>query len=201
MLCLGVDTTGRYCSAALVDGEKILARASQEIGVGHAETLGPMVRDLLTHAKIPVSQIQKIAVCVGPGSFTGLRVGLSFAKGLALPHNIPLVGISALEIWAKAFDPEGARSIISAADVKRGQILYQNWFSGDCADAPALLEYQTAEDIFTHMPKTGGWTDGSTYVCPEILAWLGAEKNSQDHPAVPLYHRPPDAKLPGGKTL
>ena len=135
-----------------------------------------MVQDLLTRAKIPVSQIEKITVCVGPGSFTGLRVGLSFAKGLALPHNIPLVGISALEIWAKAFDPEGARSIISAADVKRGQILYQNWVSGDCSDAPALLEYETAESVFAHMPKTGGWIDGSAYVCPEILAWLGAGK-------------------------
>ena len=201
MLCLGIDTTGRYCSAALIDGEKILARASQEIGVGHAEVLGPMVQDLLARAKTPISQVGKIAVCVGPGSFTGLRVGLSFAKGLALPHNIPLVGISALEIWAKTFDPEGARSIIAAADVKRGQILYQNWVGGACADAPALLEYETAESVFAHMPKTGGWVSGSTYVCPEILAWVGTEKNSQDHPAVPLYHRPPDAKLPGGKTL
>lgn len=201
MLCLGLDTTGQYCSAALVDGETVLARASQKIGTGHAEILGPMVQTLLIQAKTSVKQIDKIAVCVGPGSFTGLRVGLSFAKGLALPHNIPLVGISALEVWAKARDPEGALSIISAADVKRGQILYQNWVSGISENAPALLEYQAAETVFKPMVKTGGWISGSTYVCPEILAWLGMEKNSRDHPAEPLYHRPPDAKLPGGKSL
>lgn len=201
MLCLGLDTTGQYCSAALVDGETVLARVSQKIGTGHAEILGPMVQTLLIQAKISVNQIDKIAVCVGPGSFTGLRVGLSFAKGLALPHNIPLVGISALEVWAKARDPEGALSIISAADVKRGQILYQNWVSGISENAPALLEYQTAETVFKPMVKTGGWISGSTYVCPEILAWLGMEKSPCDHPAEPLYHRPPDAKLPGGKSL
>ncbi len=179
----------------------MLARASQKIGFGHAEVLGPLVQDLMTKAGIKAKQIDKIAVCVGPGSFTGLRVGLSFAKGLALPHDIPLVGISALEVWAKTDDPEGQKSIISAADVKRGQIFYQNWISGIADDAPALLEYETANTVFSNMPKTGGWVNTSTYVSPEILAWIGMEKNSHDDPAVPLYHRPPDAKLPGGKTL
>lgn len=160
-----------------------------------------MVAGLLKQAQISASNIEKISVCVGPGSFTGLRVGLSFAKGLALPRNIPVVGISALEIWAKAYDPEGVVSLLSAADVKRGQIFYQNWRAGIADDAPALLDYETAKVLFRTMPKTGGWPSGSSYVCPEILAWIGLEKDIQTHPAEPLYHRPPDAKLPGGKTL
>ena len=201
MICLSIDTTGRFCSAALIDGEKILARASENIDTGHAEILGPMVQALLASADIAPAQVGKIAVCTGPGSFTGLRVGLSFAKGFALPHSIPVVGISALEVWARAHDPEGKLSLISAADVRRGQVFYQNWISGQCADAPALLEYEQAKTAFAAMAKTGGWTDGSTYVSPEILAWLGQEKSPNTHPASPLYHRPPDAKLPGGKTL
>jgi len=201
LICLSIDTTGRFCSAALIDGEKILARACEDIGTGHAEILGPMVKALLSIADVTPSQIKKIAVCTGPGSFTGLRVGLSFAKGFALPHSIDVVGISALEVWARAFDPEGKLSIISAADVRRGQVFYQNWVGGHCADAPALLEYEQAETVFAALPKTGGWTDGSTYVSPEILAWLGLEKTPKTNPATPLYHRPPNAKLPGGKTL
>ncbi len=169
--------------------------------MGHAEALGPMVAGLLECAEILPPDITKISVCVGPGSFTGLRVGLSFAKGFALPHNIPVVGISALEIWAKTYDPEGALSLISAADVKRGQIFYQNWRGGIADDAPALLDYETATTLFHTIPKTGGWISGSSYVCPEILAWIGLEKDIHTHPAEALYHRPPDAKLPGGKTL
>ena len=160
-----------------------------------------MVQGLFARANISTNQIGKIAICVGPGSFTGLRIGLSFAKGLALPHKIPVIGMSALEVWAKSYDPEGTQSIISAADVKRGQIFYQNWRSGKAEDAPALLGYDTAKTIFKTTPKTGGWSSGSTYVSPEILAWLGMDLSRKTHPPAPLYHRPPDAKLPGGKTL
>ena len=160
-----------------------------------------MVQSLLEKSGVRPKQIDKVAVCTGPGSFTGLRVGLSFAKGFALPHNIQIVGISALEVWAKAFDPRGTRSIISAADVRRGQVFYQNWVGGHTQNAPALLEYGQAKIIFNAMPKTGGWVSGSTYVSPEILAWLGMEKTPEECPAEPLYHRPPDAKLPGGKTI
>ncbi len=160
-----------------------------------------MVQGLLVKSNVRPAQIAKVAVCIGPGSFTGLRVGLSFAKGFALPHNIQIVGISALEVWAKAFDPKGERSVLSAADVRRGQVFYQNWVAGHADNAPALLDYGQAGTVFNAMPKTGGWVSGSTYVNPEILAWLGMEKTAEECPAEPLYHRPPDAKLPGGKTI
>lgn len=202
---LGIDTTAEWCSAALVDDAKILSLRSQKIGRGHAELLADMVQDVLTGAGVTPNDIDKISVCVGPGSFTGLRVGLSFAKGLALPHNIPVVGLSALEIWAASSDPEHNKALCAAADVKRGQILTQMYKNGQALHGPKL----SSADALSNLPKVivGGGAkllgaaSASAYICPAILAWLGLEASPTDHPAEPLYHRPPDAKLPGGKAV
>ena len=104
MRILGLDTTGAQCSVALVDAAKVLAYKSEKIGRGHAERLAPMVAEVLSDAQIDISEIDQIAVCTGPGSFTGLRVALAFAKGLALPRSIPVIGISALEVHAARHD-------------------------------------------------------------------------------------------------
>lgn len=205
-LCLGLDTTGEWCSVALVDDAKILALRRQKIGRGHGEMLAGMVQDVLSAAKNLPAHIDKISVCVGPGSFTGLRVGLSFAKGFALPHNIPIVGLSALKIWAASADPDLDKTVIAIADVRRGQILSQIFKNGQPRHQPKL---SSVDNLKKNIPETivGGGVGllgaavGNTYVCPAILAWLGIEATPDTHPAEPLYHRPPDAKLPGGKTL
>jgi len=204
-LTLGIDTTAQWCSAALVDDAKILSFRAQKIGRGHAELLADMVQDVLADAGVKPADIDKISVCVGPGSFTGLRVGLSFAKGFALPHNIPIVGLSALEVWAAMADPEQNQTLCAVADVKRGQILSQIYKQGQAAHAPKLSEV----NMLTKLPKTSvgggakllGAEVASTYICPAILAWLGMRATPETHAAEPLYHRPPDAKLPGGRTL
>lgn len=164
-----------------------------------------MVQDVLASANIKPADIDKISVCVGPGSFTGLRVGLSFAKGFALPHNIPIVGLSALEVWAMMADPDMDKTVLAIADVRRGQILSQGFKNGYATGAPKL----SATDDLRNIPKiiVGGGANllgvegTGTYVCPATLAWLGSEVDPDTHPAEPLYHRPADAKLPGGKTL
>lgn len=204
-LCLGIDTTAQWCSVALVDDAKILGFRAQKIGRGHAELLADMVQEILAGAGVKPADINKISVCAGPGSFTGLRVGLSFAKGFALPHNISIVGLSALEVWAAMADPEQNKTLCSVADVKRGQILSQMFKNGQALHKPKLSN----ADALTKLPKiiVGGGAKllgaqaASNYVCPATLAWLGMQATPDTHPAEPLYHRPPDAKLPGGKTL
>jgi len=204
-ICLGIDTTGQWCSVALVDDANILAMDTQKIGRGHAEMLAGMVQEVLAKAGIKPIDINKISVCVGPGSFTGLRVGLSFAKGFALPHNIPIVGLSALRIWAASADPDQNKTVLAIADVRRGQVLSQKFKNGHASAKPKL----SAADELKTIPKiiVGGGAGllgeeaGSTYVCPATLAWLGSTATPKTHPAEPLYHRPPDAKLPGGKSL
>ena len=146
---LGIDTTAEWCSAALVDDAKILSLRSQKIGRGHAELLADMVQDVLTGAGVTLNDIDKISVCVGPGSFTGLRVGLSFAKGFALPHNIPIVGLSALEVWAAMADPEQNKKLCSVADVKRSQILSQMFKQGQALHDPKL----SSADALSNLPN------------------------------------------------
>ena len=87
MLTLGLDTTGKACSAALVDEGRIIAHASEPIGRGHAERLAPLVKDMIYKAGRNVSDISRVGVCTGPGSFTGQRVALSFAKGEPVSTN------------------------------------------------------------------------------------------------------------------
>jgi len=205
LLCLGLDTTGAYCSAALVDDARILGIKSEKIGRGHAEVLAPIVADLLADAAITPKQIDKITVCTGPGSFTGLRVGLSLAKGFALPRKLPVIGLSALEVWAACADPAQTKTILSVADVKRGQIFWQVYKNGKPESAPALSESESFKPTTDNIVGSGahllGGPPQSDYICSARLAWCGLEKSTHTHPAIPLYHRPPDAKLPGGKSL
>jgi len=205
LICLGLDTTGEWCSVALVDEAKILAIRTQKIGRGHAEILADMVQDVLAKANLKPAHINKISVCIGPGSFTGLRVGLSFAKGFALPHTIPIVGLSALHIWAAKADPDMKKTVLAVADVKRGQILSQVFTNGKPIEKPKLSVANemktTAKNIVGGGANLLGADADNTYICPAILAWLGMGAIPDTHPAEPLYHRPPDAKLPGGRSL
>ncbi|WP_017932331.1 tRNA (adenosine(37)-N6)-threonylcarbamoyltransferase complex dimerization subunit type 1 TsaB [Robiginitomaculum antarcticum] len=208
MRVLALDTTGRDCSAALTDGGDVLGARRETIGRGHAERLGPQVKDLLAEAGMSVSDIDRIAVCTGPGSFTGLRVALAFAKGLALPHSIPVLGISGLWVRAAMADPEGKSTVLTAQGVRRGEIFWQIFKQGRPIGKPILsgaAQAKTALDqnmILTgSAAKLFGGPDEEDYVDPVILARLGALARPEDYPATPLYHRPPDAKLPGGISL
>ncbi len=210
MICLGIDTTGPWCSVALVDEARILGLRRHNPGPagnkkGHGEILADMVRDILQAAHMRPSGLDKIAVCSGPGSFTGPRIGLAFAKGLALPHKIPLVGLSALHVWAANADPEQSKTVLSVADIKRGQVCVQVFKNGVAAHRPKTLENDAINLQAEKVTGSGAhFVDGKTkssYICPARLAWLGLELCPSAHPAEPLYHRPPDAKLPGGRTL
>ncbi len=189
----------------MVDDAAILAMRTRRIGRGHAEMLAGMVQDVLAKADIRPAEVDKISVCAGPGSFTGLRVGLSFAKGFALPHDIPIVGLSGLQIWAANADPDMDKTVLAVADVRRGQILSQVFNNGRPSAKPKLSTVNELKNLPKIIVGGGakllGAEDNSTYVCPAALAWLGMDAAPETHPAEPLYHRPPDAKLPGGKSL
>lgn len=194
MLCLALDTTGPACSAAIVSGDNVIAQSCEIIKRGHAEFLGPQVQSLFKQAGLTPKDIERYAVCTGPGSFTGLRVALAFAKGMALPGNVDVVGISALQIWAAMADPDASRTVLSSADVRRGEHFSQIFINGIAQGAPYLHAGIEASDIATKCGNAYG--DG--YLDPAVLARLGTAANPQDCPPAPLYHRPPDAKLPGG---
>ena len=196
MIILGLDTTGACCSVALVDTAKVLAHKSENIGRGHAERLAPMVQEVLEGAGLTAKDVDKLVVCTGPGSFTGLRVALAFAKGFALPRKLPVVGLSSLVVWAAQADPEGEKKVISIADVRRGELCWSAVFKGQEAEGSITQKADAARETIAKLNPDIVIEDEN--VDARRLAWLGAELSPADHPAAPLYSRGPDAKLPGG---
>ena len=123
---LAIDTAFERCSAGVYDPatDRLLAAAEPIIGKGHAERLMGIVGDVLARANLRYGDLSKLGVTVGPGSFTGLRVGVSAVRGLALALGIPAVGLSTLEAMAEPF----ARGIgetdavLAVLDAKRGEL-------------------------------------------------------------------------------
>src|SRR5678815_1575047 len=104
MIVLGLDTCLSSCSVAVRDGERVLASAREVMARGHQERLAPMAQAVMAEAGLSFDKLDRIAVTVGPGSFTGLRVGIAFAKGLALALDLPTVGVGSLEaLGAEAY--------------------------------------------------------------------------------------------------
>ena len=99
MLVLGINTAGEACEAALVRGGVVFSQRSEPMTQGHDARLAPLIDQLMREAKTGFDQLDRIAVVVGPGSFTGVRVGVAFARGLALASKRPTaaVGVSSLE--------------------------------------------------------------------------------------------------------
>ena len=97
MLILAVDATGGAASCALAQEDVLLAESYLNIGYTHSETLLPLIEGMLHTARRTMEQVDRLAVTVGPGSFTGIRIGLATVKGLAFARGIPCVPVSALE--------------------------------------------------------------------------------------------------------
>ena len=100
MLILALESSAKAASAALVEDGRLLAQSSQCSGLTHSRTLLPMAEDLLKNAEKTIKDIDLFAVAHGPGSFTGVRIGVSTVKGLAWATNRPCVGVSTLEAMA-----------------------------------------------------------------------------------------------------
>src|ERR1700759_3780931 len=140
MLILGLDTCLSTCSVAVLDGERVLASAREVMARGHQERLAPMARDVMAQAGLSFDRLDRIAATVGPGSFTGLRVGVAFAKGLALALDKPTVGIGTLEALAA----EGRGLVFPAIDARRGQLYLQAFEDGRALMAPDAVTAEVA---------------------------------------------------------
>lgn len=129
MKILAFDGTAKAASVAVADGDRILAHHTVDNGLTQSELLLPMAEDLLKNLKLSFSDIGLFATSVGPGSFTGVRIGVSLIKGLAFGRNIPCVGVSTIEALAENL--RGLRGIIiPAMDARRSQI-YSATFRSD----------------------------------------------------------------------
>ncbi|WP_294499632.1 tRNA (adenosine(37)-N6)-threonylcarbamoyltransferase complex dimerization subunit type 1 TsaB [uncultured Gemmiger sp.] len=122
MNILAIDTAGRSASVALLQDDTLLYETVCNCGLTHSETLMPMVDAALKTGGIRPADLDLFAVTAGPGSFTGLRIGLAAVKGMALPANTPCAGVSTLE--AQAWCHTGSGTVIAAMDARRGQVYW-----------------------------------------------------------------------------
>ena len=102
MLILAFETSAKAASVALLDGNKLLGESYQNTGLTHSQTLMVMAEDLLKQCSKAVSDVEAVAVAEGPGSFTGVRIGVAAAKGFAWGGSIPCYGVSTLEAMAES---------------------------------------------------------------------------------------------------
>lgn len=123
MLTLALESSAKSASVALVEDGQLLAQYNQNTGLTHSRTLLPMAEDLLRNTECSIRDLDRVAVAVGPGSFTGVRIGVATVKGLCWALELPAVGVSTLEAmaWHGQGQPEGT-VICCAMDARRGQI-------------------------------------------------------------------------------
>jgi tRNA threonylcarbamoyladenosine biosynthesis protein TsaB len=217
MLILAIDTALDACAAAVLDtdGGKMLAQESQAMKRGHAEALMPLIGRVIKQSGIQFTSLDRIAVTTGPGSFTGLRVGLSAARGIALAANKPAVGVTTLTAYAAPIVSEnGEHPVIAAIDARHDQVYFQvvggNGSSlirprlGPIEEAVGAARFGASHLVGNAATLLGErWPADvlpprtiSAQPAPEIawVAWLGAAVSPNTAPARPFYLRAPDAK-------
>ena len=122
MKILGLESSAKSASVAITENGAVLGRSFQNIGLTHSRTLLPMAESLLQNCGLRVADLGAIAVAAGPGSFTGLRIGVSAAKGLAWAAELPCAAVSTLEAMAQNLAYPDGTLIICAMDARRNQV-------------------------------------------------------------------------------
>jgi tRNA threonylcarbamoyl adenosine modification protein YeaZ len=128
MRILAIDTALGACSACVLDSSEPIPLAIEQTAMerGHAEALMPMIERVMAKVEGGFSSLDRVAVTIGPGSYTGLRVGISAARAIALAAGIPAIGVSTLAASAAPFiGREGGRVVAAAVDAKHGQVWFQ----------------------------------------------------------------------------
>ncbi len=213
MLTLAMDTASAACQACVHDeAGRVLAVGCEIIGRGHAERLMPVLDGALEAAAVDLSAIGRIVVTIGPGSFTGIRVGVSVARGLALALGRPCIGVGSLQALAASAGGQGP--VLAVVDAKRGEV-YAALFDADLQPvaAPAAMTPAEAAELAeradarltgsgaplveAHLPKraeAGRVVSVSDTVDMGALARLVAAGHGPFAPPKPLYLRGADAK-------
>ena len=191
-MILGIETSGGRCAVALVDGERIVRRV-REMERGHAEALFPLIDEALAAAGAVYRDLSRIGVCTGPGSFTGIRVGIAAARGLALGLGVPAVGISRLEALATEAAP--GRPTCVRVRGPGGAAYVQDFDADGRADGPPrLVGADWAAPAGRALVGPGGTLPGAL-PDPAAIARLAAGRPPGERPA-PLYLRDAGAAPP-----
>lgn len=216
MKILAIDTALDACQAAVFDShdEKLLAILSHEMQRGHAEALIPVIDNVMKAAGVDFADLDRIATTVGPGSYTGLRVGISAAKGIALATNKPTVGITTLAaLSAPLIADDAAVPVVAAIDARHGNLYFHMAGAGQrvllsprvapleeailtVSSGPVRFTGPAAALLASKWPRSTGTApvsvDVRTKPSIEWVARLGVLAEPIRAPAKPLYLRAPD---------
>jgi tRNA threonylcarbamoyl adenosine modification protein YeaZ len=217
MRVLAIDTALEACSAAVLDTERggILASESIPMLRGHAEALLPLVSRVMTEAGMEFSALDRVAVTVGPGSFTGLRVGVSAARGIAVAAGKPAVGLTTLAALAAPYIAvDDVTPLVAAIDARNDQVYMQMFGAAgrsliqprvaslreavrDAANARARLVGSAAAMMAAAWPASVQPPPVADAARAPIIDWvahLGAAAAQALSLPKPLYLRAPDAQ-------
>jgi tRNA threonylcarbamoyladenosine biosynthesis protein TsaB len=221
VITLAVDTALGACSAAVLSGDHVLAHDHRDMARGHAEALALMVEDVMRRAGCAFPEIGRIGVTTGPGTFAGQRVGLAFARAMALALKKPAVGVTTLDVMAAEALGRNASAAwaVAAADAKRGEIYLGARNVGASLLEPTLIPLAdaaarlvslaarngfeivlagTAAEMLTPLLRSAGFAPSDSLVRQPDAIFVArlAALAPEGPPPKPLYLRPPDAKLP-----
>jgi tRNA threonylcarbamoyladenosine biosynthesis protein TsaB len=201
-LILAFDTSAAHCAAALLSGDQIVASILEPMAKGQGERLLGLCGDVLEQAEVTYQDLTAIGVGIGPGNFTGIRISVSAARGLALGLGIPAIGVSQLEALAHGTDDV----VIASVDARQDKMFVQVFGTLDDRP-PTMCSLDELPMIPTRAdPKCIGYqadmiatlTNGT--VCEpqmplaDAIAHIAANRASHDNPRpAPLYLRPADA--------
>ncbi len=196
MIVLALDTCLSACAGAVVRDGEVLSRAVEPMQRGHQERIAGMTDELMKAAGLRFSDLDRIAVTVGPGSFTGLRIGLAFAKGLSVALDRPCAGVGVLETLGRQ---GGNGRVLAVLDARAGQVHCQAFQDGAPADDAVTLDIEAAGRLEAPQVLIG---DGAALLAaafpaarqvmpeacdPTLVALLGARDPLI--PADPVYMR------------
>ncbi len=189
-LILAFDTSAAYCAAALLSGGRIVKSTAEAMTRGQAERLMPLLQELLADADAGWRDLSALGVGVGPGNFTGIRIAVSAARGLALGLDVPAVGVSGCEARTRLAPPGTCPAIPAPRD------MVYLCCPDDPALPPLLLPRQEAETI-AHNRGQRLYSEHRPQGLAEAIAHITASRwQTTNLPPAPLYVRPADAAPP-----
>ena len=211
MNILGFDCSGNACSVAILRGAELVAHRHDAMARGHAEALMPMIRSAMQEAGLGFAELDRIAVTVGPGAFTGIRIGLAAARGLALAADRPAIGITAFEALREAV--EAGRPVLAAIDSRRDELFLQEF---DATGAPVGAPVAALPGSVSRWAERRDLVvsgDGATRAAPllphadirampvdaRFVAAIAQRRDPAAGPPRPLYLRGADVTLPSGE--